>query len=392
MGSLDGVRVVELTTVITGPLAGMMLADLGADVVKIEPPGSGDPFRSFRTGTYSPPFCAYNRNKRSVMLDLRSDHGRAALTALIKRSDVLLENFRPGVLERLGFGDEHLATLNPRLIHCSITGFGSTGPYAKRPAYDAVSQSLGGMAGLFLDPHKPQMTGPTVSDNATGYSACYGILAALYERERTGKARRVDVNMLDATIAFMPDPFGYYNQMDLKPDPYTRVRSSQSFAFRCKDDTLICIHLSSLTKFWDEFIDAVGLSHLRDDPRFVDRPHRIDHYFEIGEAAAPVFLTRTRDEWLAHLEKRDLPFAPIYRIEEVMEDPQVVHNGTFFVMNHSTEGKVTAVRRPVWFDGSRLDQGDRPPPTLGEHTEEVLRELGLDGGVPDYSKQFSKTR
>ena len=376
-GCLDGVKVVELTTMITGPQAGMMLADLGADVVKVENPEGGDPFRSFRVGLYSPNFCSYNRNKRSVTLDLKSDLGRKALEKLLERADILLDNFRSGVLGRLGFDEARLKALNPRLIHCSITGFGEDGPYASRPAFDAVGQSLSGMSGLFLPPEKPQITGPSVSDNATGYSAVYGILAALYERERTGRARRVELNMLEATIAFMPDPFGYFTKLDLRPDAYFRVRASQSFAFRCSDDQLICIHLSSQTKFWEGFVEAIAMPEMLTDPRFADRLKRIDNYFVIQEMAAPTFLKRTRPEWLDHFAKFDVPFAPIYRIEEVQDDPQVKHMGSFVAMEHPEEGEVVAVRRPIWFDGSREDQPLNAPPTLGEHTEEVLRELGL---------------
>ena len=191
---LKGVRVVELGTMITAPLAGMMLADLGAEVIKIEHPQGGDPFRSFRGGQYSPHFVAYNRGKRSMQLDLGNEAGAAVLHKLLARSDILIENYRAGVMDRLSIGAGSLATTNPKLIHCSITGFGASGPYSGRPAYDSVGLALSGIASLFLDPENPQACGPTIPDNATGMFACYGILGALYERERTGRGRRVEVN------------------------------------------------------------------------------------------------------------------------------------------------------------------------------------------------------
>src|SRR5688572_16970515 len=206
-GVLDDVRVIELTTMITGPLAGMLLDDLGASVVKIENPDGGDPFRYFRGGLYSGHFIAYNRNKRSLSLDLRSPRGKEILLDLVKRADVLIDNFRHGVLDRLSFSDDSLREANPRLIHASITGFGRDGPYANRPSYDAVAQSLSGVLSQFVDPQSPQVGGPTLSDNITGFYCAYGILGALHERERTGKGRRIETSMLEATIAFAPDAF-----------------------------------------------------------------------------------------------------------------------------------------------------------------------------------------
>jgi formyl-CoA transferase len=377
MSALDGIRVVELATMITGPLTGMMLADLGAEVVKVENPDGGDPFRSFRGGQYSPHFCAYNRNKKSVALDLRSEFGQRALDALVQHSDVLLDNFRAGVLERLGFPDARLRQLNPSLIHCSITGFGPTGPYVRRPAYDAVAQALSGMSSLMVDPQDPRISGPTVADNVTGQYACNGIVAALLERERTGVARRVEVNMLDATIAFMPDPFAYYTQMGLVSDPYLRARTSQSYVFKCADGKMLAIHLSSREKFWEQFQEALERPDLGKDPRFASRMSRIEHYEGIAGAAGRSFAEKPRAYWLGRFAERDIPFAPIHDVTEVASDPQVMHLDSFMRLEHPTEGPVTSIRRPVWFDGSRDDQPTVAPPTLGEHTDEVLRALGI---------------
>jgi len=372
---LSGIRVVELTTMITGPLTGMLLADLGADVIKVENPDGGDPFRSFRGGQYSPHFCGYNRNKRSVVLDLRSEHGKQTLEKLIARSDVVIENFRPGVMDRLGFDDTRLNALNSRLIHCHISGFGTDGPYTNRPAYDAVAQSLSGMSSLFLDPDAPQITGPTISDNITGFYASQGILAALFAREKTGAGRRIDVNMLEATLAFMPDPFGYYTQMDIVSDPKLRARTSQSYAFQCADDKLLTIHLSSQEKFWLQFVDVIERPELLTHEKTSTRALRIEYYDFVKETAAEVFIRQPRSHWLEALAKRDIPFAPVYDVVEVFEDPQIKHLGSFRTLTHPEMGPVTAIRRPILFDLSRDDQPQNAPPVLGEHTEEVLAEL-----------------
>lgn len=376
-GPLQGIRVVELSTMITAPLAGMMLADMGADVIKVENPAGGDPYRAFRGGQYSPHFCAYNRNKRSVAIDLRSDFGRTAFNALISTSDVLIDNFRPGVLDRLGLGDEVLRALNPRLVRCSITGFGPTGPYAGRPAYDAVAQGLSGMSSLQLDPEEPRVAGPTLADNATGQFAAYGVLAALIERERTGVARKVDVNMLDAAIAFIPDPFGYLTQMGLVSDPYLRARTSQSYVFRCSDGRMLAIHLSSHEKFWREFLAVIERPDLASDTRFSSRSDRIENYDDLRRIVGEIMSCRPRSEWLKRFSHHDVPFAPVYDVTEVMDDQQVKHLGTFCKLEHPTQGSLTAIRRPVWLDGTRDDQPLRAPPALGEHTDEILRECGL---------------
>jgi crotonobetainyl-CoA:carnitine CoA-transferase CaiB-like acyl-CoA transferase len=374
---LKGVRVVELGTMITAPLAGMMLADLGAEVIKIEHPQGGDPFRSFRGGQYSPHFVAYNRGKRSMKLDLRNDAGAAVLRKILARSDILLENYRAGVMDRLGFSADALAATNPKLIHCSITGFGASGPYSGRPAYDSVGLALSGIASLFLDPDNPQACGPTIPDNATGMFACYGILGALYERERTGRGRRVEVNMLEAAISFIPDPFANHTQMGIENTPLTRVASSHSFAFRCADGKLLAIHLSSQPKFWEGMLRAIGRTELATDERFAVREARIKNFVELTHVLAETFATKPRAAWMTQLEAEDVPFAPVNNIPEVIDDPQIKHLETFRTLRHPTEGDIVSIRRPVRIDGGR-DGSDLPAPTLGQHTNEVLLELGYD--------------
>lgn len=375
---LHGVKVVELTTMITGSMTGMMLADLGAEIVKVEQPDGGDPFRAFNGGTYSPYFCSYNRNKRSVVLDLRSHQGGEAIAALIRSADVLIDNFRPGVLARLGLSDGEIKALNPEIVHCSITGFGPDGPYAGKPAYDSVAQAVGGLASMLIPEEKPEVFGPTIADNVTAHCACQGILAALFGRAAGQSGRRVEVNMLDATVSFVPDAFGLMNQLGIFTDSRSRARSSQSYAFACGDGKMLAVHLSSRDKFWAALLEATERGDLASDPRFAGRQSRVDNYDELRRVLAPTFRERTRTGWVKHFADFDVPVAPIYDVSEVENDEQVRHLGTFFDMTHPTEGTVRSIRRPIWFDGSRQDQPTVAPPTLGEHTQAVLAELGLD--------------
>jgi crotonobetainyl-CoA:carnitine CoA-transferase CaiB-like acyl-CoA transferase len=371
---LKGVRVVELGTMITAPLAGMMLADLGADVIKVERPDGGDPFRSFRGGLYSPHFIAFNRNKRSVALDLQTEAGKASLRALLAKADVLLDNYRSGVMDRLGLSAKFIQTEYPKLIWCSITGFGADGPYAGRAAYDAVAGALSGLASVTLDPDNPQASGPTIADNVTGMYAACGILGALYERETTGRGRRIEVNMLEAAVSFVPDAFSNFTRMQIDNQPRTRVASSQSYAFRCADDKLLALHLSSPQKFWESLLDVIERPDLKTDVRFATRDARVRNYAILEKELATVIGSKDRLHWMTKLDRADVPFAPVQTISEVLDDPQIKHLGTFHQQTHPTEGPLTLLRRPILIDGNR-DIQSRPPPTLGEHTGEILQEL-----------------
>ncbi len=300
---LKGVRVVELSTVITAPLTGMMLADLGADVIKVEPPQAA--IRSAtsaagNTARISSPTTAASAASSSTCAPTPA---ASILLKLIARADVLLENYRPGIMERLGLGDDVLKAANPRLIHCSITGFGDTGPYSARPAYDNVAVALSGILSLQLDPEHPQSSGPTIADNATGMFACYGILGALYERERSGRGHRVDVNMLEAGIAFIPDPFANYTRAGIVSDRLTRVAASQSFAFRCGDGKLLAVHLSSQPKFFEgDRARRSSVPTCCDDERFTTRDLRIANYGELNRVFAEIVAGKPRAHWMAVLE------------------------------------------------------------------------------------------
>lgn len=370
--ALTGIKVLELGSFITAPYAGLLLADLGAEVVKIEPPG-GDPFRAFGGAKYSPNFVGYNRGKKSVVLDIKSEEGRNALLALVAQADVLIENYRPGVLERLKLGYSSLKKVNPRLVFCSISGFGRTGPNRDRPAFDLIGQATSGLLGIMLDPENPIVRGPTISDQLAGFYACYGILGALFARASSGKGRRVDVNMIEATIAFMPDVFASYTRERVVMNSRTRAGYSQAYAFTCSDGKLVGIQLSSPEKFWSGLVDAIGMPALLDDERFRTRMKRIENCDALTATLRNKFAELPRDEWLQRLEAADVPHAPVLHIDEVMGDNETVHNESFYVLRHPEMGDIKCIHRPVLYDGRRR-AGKLPPPTLGEHTDSVLRD------------------
>jgi crotonobetainyl-CoA:carnitine CoA-transferase CaiB-like acyl-CoA transferase len=371
---LNGVRVLEQGTFITGPACGMLLGDLGADVIKVEQPGTGDPFRAFKGGLYSPHFQTYNRNKRSITINPKQAADREKLHALVKTADVYIQNFRPGVAEQLGVGEQQLRELNPRLIYCSISGFGSTGPAANRPSYDTVAQAASGYLKLLVNPANPRVVGPAIADAVTGFYAAYGVLGALYERSRTGVGRKVEVSMLEAMAHWNLDAFTHYYSAGEVMGPFSRPRVSQSYVMECKDGKWVALHMSSPEKFWQGLANAIERPDLFQDARFATREARIDNQEAMIEVLSALFATRTRIEWCNRLLAEDVPHAPMYDTDEALEDPQARHLQLLVSSRHPTMGEFRTVRPPVSFDGER-SLSVRPPPTLGEHNEEIDRML-----------------
>jgi len=381
---LQGLQVIEQGTFITGPACGMLLGDLGADVIKVEQPGTGDPFRAFKNGLYSPHFQTYNRNKRSIALDTKSADDRAVLDALIADADVYIQNFRPGVADKLGVGAARLRALNPGLVYCSISGFGSTGPAANRPAYDTVAQAASGFLGLLVNPENPRVVGPAIADALTGYYAAYGVLGALFERSRTGAGRTVEVSMLEAMAHFNLDAFTHYFQADEVMGPYSRPRVSQSYVLECGDGKWIALHMSSPEKFWQGLANAIEQPDLFADPRFATREARIENQEALIALLGERFRRRPRADWCERLERLDVPHAPMYDPSEALSDPQALHLQLTAAAEHPVMGLFRTVRSPVSFDGERaLDV--RAPPTLGEHGDEIraaLRSRRTEGAAP----------
>jgi crotonobetainyl-CoA:carnitine CoA-transferase CaiB-like acyl-CoA transferase len=369
---LAGIRVVEQGTFITGPCAGMMLADLGADVIKVESP-EGDPYRAYQGGQYSPHFQAYNRNKRSLCLDLKQAGDRQIFETLIGAADVYIQNFRPGTAERLGAGPARLHELNPGLVYCSISGFGSSGPYVDRPSYDSVAQALSGFLSVVVDRDRPRFLGPALADAITGIYAAYGVLGALFERSRTGRGRVVEVSMLEAMAHFAVEPFAAFFALGEVPKSSDRPRLAQAHILRTGDGGLIAIHLSSLEKFWMGLTEALEAPQLRSDPRFATRLLRIANYEALGAELDILFARRPTADWVARLEQNDVPFAPINGVDAVVQDPQVRHLGVMVPVENPHMAK-QAVRPAVQFDGERATTVAAAP-LLGEHGEAIRAAL-----------------
>jgi crotonobetainyl-CoA:carnitine CoA-transferase CaiB-like acyl-CoA transferase len=383
---LAGVRVVEHGTFITGPAAAMLLADLGADVIKVEQP-AGDPFRAFRGGLYSPHYQTYNRNKKSVTLDTRKADELALFDKLVAEADVYIQNFRPGVAEKIGAGEARLREINPRLVYCAISGFGPDGPAAQRPSYDTVAQAASGFLKLLVNPANPRVVGPAIADALTGFYAAYGILGALYERERRESApgereprrpargRRVEVSMLEAMTHFNLDAFTHLFSEGEVMGPYSRPSVSQSYVLPCADGKWIALHVSSPPKFWEGLAQAIEKPDLFDDPRFATREARITNHELLIELLTGLFRQRERAEWCRRLEALDVPHSPMYDTNDVPGDPQAKHLQLFVDAPHPAHPdgeRWRTVRSPVSFDGERsLDV--TAPPLLGDH-DKVLRE------------------
>jgi crotonobetainyl-CoA:carnitine CoA-transferase CaiB-like acyl-CoA transferase len=373
-GVLAGIRVVEQGTFITGPAAGMLLADLGADVIKLEQPDKGDPFRAFKGGLYSPHFQTYNRNKRSVTLDTRSAQGLPDFDALIGSADVFIQNFRPGVAERLNAGETRLRALNPRLVYCAISGFGSDGPAAGRPAYDTVAQAASGFLGLLINPANPRVVGPAIADALTGFYAAYGILGALHQRTRTGQGCAVTVSMLEAMAHFNLDAFTHYLSEGEVMGPYSRPSVSQSYVLECADGKWIALHMSSPEKFWQGLATAIERPELFQESAFRRREDRIANHEALIALLRDIFKTRTRGQWCERLQAQDVPHAPVYDTSEALNDPQARHLELEVSTRHPVMGEFRTVRSPVSFDGVRPTTVSAPP-VLGEHTDEVMAAL-----------------
>ncbi len=373
---LRGVKIVEQGTFITGPCAGMMLADLGADVIKIESPG-GDPYRAYQGGLYSPHFQAYNRNKRSIVCDLKQPTDRDLFDRLVSEADVYIQNFRPGTADKLGAGPARLRELNPRLVYCSISGFGGSGPYVERPSYDSVAQALSGFLSVVVDEDRPRFLGPALADAITGIYASIGVLGALLERAGTGRGKLVEVSMLEAMAHFAVEPFAAYFALGTVPKSSDRPRLAQAYILRTSDGKLIAIHLSSLEKFWLGLVKALDADEFTRDARFNERLSRIANYEALGTELDSRFRRRTQAEWCARLSDNDVPHAPINGIDAVVDDPQVGHLGLIVPVNGAQQGGRDAVRPAVQFDGDHA-RSVNAAPLLDQHGAAIR--AALSGG------------
>jgi crotonobetainyl-CoA:carnitine CoA-transferase CaiB-like acyl-CoA transferase len=373
---LQDVTVVECATYVTGPYATALLADLGARVIKIEVPPAGDPYRYFAPGEYySPNFAHLNRNKQSISLDLKAPEGKKICLDLARKADVFIENFRPGVAERLGLGYETLRALNPGLVYCSISAFGQTGPYATKPGFDTLGQAMSGLLGLLADPEEPKIMGVALSDYITGFSAAYGILVGLLARQTSGQGLRVETSLLQATLSFIGETAAGYFATGTIPNRIARVKNGHAFAVVARDDLPLAIHCSVPEKFWLGLLKATDRMDIAKDARFKTREDRRRNFEQLEKELTPTFATKDREQWLRLLEENDVPASPLYNMKEVLEDPQVLHLGITEETEHPKTGKNKFVGGPVHYEGLSVEKPG-PPPLPGEHTDTILAELG----------------
>lgn len=376
VGALADIIVIECATFVTGPYATALLADLGARVIKIESPPDGDPYRYFAPDRFfSPNFAHLNRNKESVVLDLKNDEGKKICLDLVKKADVFVENFRPGTADRLGLGYESMRSLNRRLVYCSISAFGQTGPYAGKPGFDTLGQAMSGLLSVLTDRDDPKLMGIALSDYVTGLSAAYGILGGLMARHKSGEGSKVETSLLQATLSFIGEAAAGYLRTGEVPDRVARVKNAHAFAFVARDRLPLVIHCSVPEKFWSALLKAAERMDLASDDRFKTRENRRQHYAELERELAKTFATRDRSEWLKRLEEHDVPAGPLYNMAEVVADPQVRHLGLVEQLEHPKAGKLRFVGPSVSYHGLSKREV-KPPPLLGEHTAAILAELG----------------
>ncbi len=377
---LDGIRVVDLTRVMTGPYCTMMLGDMGADVIKVERPDSGDDTRAWGPpfiGKESTYFLSVNRNKRSVTLDLKTDLGKEALWRLIDSADVLVENFSPGTIARLGFGYEAVRERNPRLVFASISGFGQSGPSAGRTAYDLIVQGMSGMMSITGEKGgRPTKTGPPVADISAGMFTAFAIASALYGREQSGEGTYIDVSMLAGQIALLTYHAGTYFTNGTVPtaqgNAHAIIVPYDTFA---TGDGFVNIAVGN-DRLWQKFCEALEMPAEAADPRFTTNADRNANKAALYETLEANLGKRTTADVVALLDKAGVPCGPINNIAQVFADPQVVHSRLQLSAQHSTIGEIGLTGFPYRIGDEPL-QVRTPPPTLGEQSCEVLTELGF---------------
>ena len=386
-GPLAGVKVLDLTRVLAGPYCTMFLGDLGAEVVKIEQPDVGDDTRAWGppfVGGESAYFLCINRNKKSVTLDLKSNQAVGLLRRLAEGADVLVENFRPGTMERLGLGERELRAVNPRLIYASLSGFGADGPMKDWPGYDLIIQAWGGLMSVTGMPDgEPTKVGVAIVDIVAGLMLGKAILAALFARERTGVGQKFETSLLEAEVACLINAGSNYLVGGVVPgrwgNAHPNIVPYQSFKSR---DGYLVIGVAS-EGIWRRFCQAIGMPGLADDPRFARNPQRVEHRGELIDILTEIFLQRDTAAWMTLLIDAEVPCAPVQTIDQVFLAPQVIAREMVVEVPHPTAGTIRMAGLPVKFSGTpasiRL-----APPLLGQHTAEVLRSwLRLDDSAID---------
>ena len=376
---LEGVRVLDLTRVLAGPYCTMMLGDLGADVIKVERPGAGDDVRAwgppFAPGGESAYFLFVNRNKRSVTVDLKHPRGRDLVRDLVRRADVLVENFKTGTMDEMGIGYDMLRQVSPGLIYCSITGFGMTGPYRDLPGYDLIAQAMGGIMSITGDVEgEPMKVGVPIVDITTGMLSAVSILAALRVKEATGQGQRIDMALLDSQIAWLGNVAGNYlvggQPARRLGNAHPNITPYEVFPTR---DGYVTLAVGNESQ-WRRFCQVAEAPHVAEDPLFRTNADRVRNREALVPVMNEVMRRHTSQEWMDLLRKDEIPCGPIQTVERALNDPGVLARGMVVEAQHPTAGPVKLVASPLKLMGTPPEVR-LPPPTLGQHTEEVLRDV-----------------
>lgn len=377
--ALEGITVIDCTRAVAGPYCAMLLGDLGADVIKVEAP-EGDEARDY-TPTYGPDSCYFlvsNRNKRSITVNLKSDEGRHVLDRLLETADVFMENFRPQALARLGLSYESMREKHPKLVYCSITGFGPTGPMSQRPGMDAVIQAFSGVMSVTGEAGRPPVRiGVAISDLGTALYAAYGILAALHARNLTGRGQKVETSLMESTVALACFHNAMYWGSGKAPE---RLGSSHAAmaplqAFQVADGYMLV--MAGNQKMWRALCDVLGVPELKDDPRFATNADRVRNRTELHEIIGDILIRRPREQWSRLLGEADVLYTPINTIADVVNEAQVLHRDMVVQRPHPTLGTMNFTGFPVKLSETPA-AFRRDPPGKGQHTQEIMTQLGFD--------------
>ncbi len=380
MKVLEGIRVLDLTRALAGPFCTLMLGDYGADVIKIEIPGTGDDTRHWGPpfiGEESAYFLSINRNKRSLTLNFKEEKAREIFLKLVEGSDVVVENFTPGVMSRFGLEYDTVKRANPGIIYCSISGFGQNGPYQSRPAYDQIMQGISGLMSVTGDPEgEPEKIGVAVTDIGAGMWAAFAVMSALYRREQDGEGQYIDISMLDAQVAWLTYQAGFYFAYGRPPGRLGKAHPTlvPYQAFMAKDGKYFNVAVGS-ERLWERFCQAVKREDLKDHPDYATNGVRVENRATLAPMLQEYFLTRDADDWVVDLQANSVPAGPINDLADVFADPQVLHRDMFLEIPHPTLGSIKQTGLPIKF--SRTPGGlDQHPPLLGEHNGAILKDLG----------------
>jgi crotonobetainyl-CoA:carnitine CoA-transferase CaiB-like acyl-CoA transferase len=392
MKALEGIRVLDLTRALAGPFCTLMLGDNGADVIKVEIPGTGDDTRKWGPpfiGEESAYYLSINRNKRSLTLNLQDAQAQEVFMKLAKDIDVVVENFTPGVMGRFGLDYDAVKAVSPKVVYCSISGFGQDGPYRNRPAYDQIMQGVGGLMSITGEPDgEPQKIGIAVTDIGAGMWSAFAIMAALHHREKSGEGQYIDISMLDAQVAWLTYQAAFFFANGEAPKRMGAAHPTlvPYQAFMCNDGKYINVAVGS-ERIWGRFCQGMGREDLKDHPDYATNSVRVNHRGAMVSMLQEIFLTRPVAEWVEDLQAANVPCGPINDLADVFADPQVLARNMYLEMPHPTLGSIKQTGLPIKFS---LTPGglDRHPPLLGEHNREILQSLGYsDADIQSLKEQ-----